>query len=76
MSLLSFCPSPAALAEKTLMLQTAEKPPWNIPKESACRLEAYDYSQPGYYFITVCTHARQRLFDDFVGADLMCPPVP
>jgi putative transposase len=26
------------------------------------RLRGYDYSQPGAYFITVCTHQRQPLF--------------
>ena len=48
----------------------------NDPQRKRLRLEAYDYSQPGYYFITVCTHARQRLFDDFVGADLCVRPAP
>ena len=46
------------------------------PQRKRLRLEAYDYSQPGYYFITICTHARQRLFDDFVGADLCVRPSP
>lgn len=34
------------------------------------RLPGYDYSQPGYYFVTVCIHDRtQRLFGDIpVGA--------
>ena len=45
------------------------------PQRKPLRLEAYDYSQPGSYFITICTHARQRLFDDFVGADLCVRPV-
>ncbi len=26
------------------------------------RLKGYDYSQPGHYFITICTHERQHLF--------------
>ena len=48
----------------------------NDPQRKRLRLEAYDYSQPGYYFITICTQARQRLFDDFVGADLCVCPHP
>jgi putative transposase len=28
------------------------------------RLKAYDYSQPGAYFITICTHERRCLFGD------------
>ena len=31
------------------------------PKRKAIRLEGYDYSSPGYYFITVCTIDRKRL---------------
>jgi len=26
------------------------------------RLQGYDYSQPGIYFITICTQNRERLF--------------
>ena len=28
------------------------------------RLKDYDYTQPGHYFITVCTHNRELLFSD------------
>lgn len=38
------------------------------------RLKQYDYSQPGYYFVTICTHQRQTLFSDFVGAHLCVRP--
>ncbi len=32
------------------------------------RLQGYDYSRPGYYFITICIHDRkQRLFGDVVN---------
>ena len=37
------------------------------------RLENYDYSQEGCYFLTLCTHNRQNLFileHDRVGNDL------
>ncbi len=30
------------------------------------RLQHYDYSRPGYYFVTICTHNRQCLFGDIV----------
>lgn len=40
------------------------------------RLKEYDYSRPGYYFVTVCTHERQRLFSNWVGAHpCVRPPV-
>ncbi|MBQ7039089.1 MAG: hypothetical protein IJN39_00815 [Clostridia bacterium] len=32
------------------------------------RLSLYDYSTPGMYFITVCTHNREELLSDIVGA--------
>lgn len=38
------------------------------------RLKDYDYSQPGYYFITICTHERQMLFSSCVGAHLCVRP--
>jgi REP element-mobilizing transposase RayT len=28
------------------------------------RLRGYDYTQPGWYFVTICTHRRARLFAD------------
>ena len=44
------------------------------PIRKNIRLPDYDYSEPGYYFITVCTHKRQNLFDPFVGAHLCVRP--
>lgn len=38
------------------------------------RLRDYDYSQPGYYFATVCTQDRDHLFGRVVGAgQCTCP---
>ena len=34
----------------------------NIPKRKHIRIEAYDYSTPGAYFITVCTVNREKIF--------------
>ena len=33
------------------------------------RLADFDYSQPGAYFITVCTQNRKYLLSTIVGAD-------
>lgn len=30
------------------------------------RLRGYDYSQAGYYFVTICCYRRQRLFGEIV----------
>ena len=40
-----------------------------LPTRKKHRLEKYDYSSPGAYFITICTSQRQELFwDNTVGA--------
>lgn len=39
------------------------------------RLKEYDYSQNGYYFITICTYNRQKLFSCIVGAGSSRPNV-
>lgn len=31
------------------------------------RLRGYDYTRPGVYFITICTHDRRRLFGDIAN---------
>lgn len=31
------------------------------------RLKGYDYSQPGAYFVTICTHNRAHLFGEIVN---------
>lgn len=39
------------------------------------RLPDYDYSQNGYYFITICTYNKQKLFEkSIVGNDLCVVP--
>lgn len=35
------------------------------------RLQGYDYSQPGGYFITICTHNRKCLFGDVVNGEMI-----
>ena len=40
------------------------------PRRRSLRLPAYDYSQAGTYFITVCTHGRIMLFGEVIGDDM------
>ena len=40
----------------------------NLPKRKPTRLKGYDYSTPGAYFVTICTHNRKCLFSNIVGA--------
>jgi len=34
------------------------------------RLNEYDYSQPGMYYLTICTHNRQFFFGDITGEEM------
>ena len=38
--------------------------PYNpqIHRRRSIRLRHYDYTAPGFYFVTICTHQRQHLF--------------
>ena len=38
--------------------------PDNLPHRSSIRLQGYDYSQAGAYFVTICTQGRACLFGD------------
>ena len=38
------------------------------------RLLDYDYSTPGYYFVTICTHERQQLFGEIRGETMRLTP--
>lgn len=33
-----------------------------LPKRKNIRLKDYDYSQAGYYFVTICTNGKKNLF--------------
>lgn len=44
-----------------------------LPERKRIRLQGYDYSQAGCYFITVCTRDRKCLFWEPVGADIIRP---
>ena len=39
----------------------------NLPKRKQNRLQNYDYSSSGAYFITICTQNREQILCDFVG---------
>lgn len=38
-----------------------------LPKRKPTRLKEYDYSQNGYYFITICTKDRKLILSKIVG---------
>ncbi len=41
-----------------------------FPKRKSIRLPHYDYAQRGYYFVTICTHNRQRLFGEIHNGEM------
>ena len=43
------------------------------PERKPVRLNKFDYSQNGAYFITLCTKERKKLFWDNVGASIARP---
>jgi len=38
-----------------------------LPERKSARLKNYNYSSEGYYFITICTHNKQKILCDIVG---------
>ena len=44
-----------------------------LPKRKNTRLENYDYSSTGAYFITICTSERRNYFWNDVGATIGRP---
>ena len=41
-----------------------------LPKRKPTRLKNYDYSNNGYYFITICTYQKAKIFGNIVGQGL------
>ena len=41
--------------------------PMNQHHRHSIRLPGYDYTQPGAYFVTMCTHNRETLFGEIVS---------
>ena len=42
-----------------------------LPHRKNIRLKYYDYSQEGYYFITICTQEKQKLFGEIINRKLI-----
>ncbi|MBQ6947894.1 MAG: hypothetical protein IJN42_07585 [Clostridia bacterium] len=38
-----------------------------LTQRKSTRLQEYDYSQSGYYFVTICAKGKQKLFGEIVG---------
>ncbi|MTI80236.1 MAG: transposase [Firmicutes bacterium] len=46
----------------------------NLPQRKKIRLKGFDYSQAGYYFVTICTHNRRKLLSNIVGGGFHAAP--
>ena len=44
----------------------------NLPKRKPTRLKDYDYSTPGAYFITICTHKRKEILSKIIVGEGLC----
>jgi putative transposase len=42
-----------------------------IHNRRSIRLKSYDYSQSGYYFVTICTHGRVEYFGQIVDSHVI-----
>lgn len=45
----------------------------NLPNRRLHRLKSYDYSQNGYYFITICTKNRRKILSDISRTNDIVP---
>ena len=45
-----------------------------LPKRKRLRLQGYDYSSEGCYFLTICTEHRRNLLSTVVGGDDLGAP--
>ena len=45
-----------------------------LPQRKNIRLKNYDYSQSGYYFVTICTKNRTGLLSNIVGGGFHATP--
>lgn len=46
----------------------------DLPRRKPNRLRDYDYSQPGCYFVTICTKGKRHIFGSVVGGDVLIVP--
>ena len=47
-----------------------------LPIRKQHRLASYDYSTPGTYFLTICTHNRRCVLSEIAAGEGLAPPVP
>ena len=48
-------------------MTTNSQPLPDVLRRKQLRLKHYDYSLPGYYYVTICTHQRKHYFGEVTG---------
>ena len=61
--------SSAAISFEVMVMNEKE-----LPKRKPTRLQCFDYSSAGAYFITICTHNRHKILSHIVGGDVLDAP--
>jgi REP element-mobilizing transposase RayT len=46
-----------------------------VPRPRPIRLRGFDYSSPGCYFITICTHDRECVLGDLRTESIVLTPI-
>lgn len=41
----------------------------NLPQRKQIRLKEYDYSEAGYYFVTICTQNKKHILSKIINAE-------
>ena len=43
----------------------------DVHHRRSIRLRGYDYSHPGHYFVTICTHGKEHVFGEVVEGEMV-----
>ena len=43
----------------------------DFPNRQTIRLPGYDYSENGYYFVTVCSHGMEQIFGEIINGKMV-----
>jgi REP element-mobilizing transposase RayT len=60
--------------QKQKPLHSKSMQPINLHYRKTIRLKEYDYSSPGEYFVTLCTHQRDDIFGTIVNESVCLSP--
>lgn len=65
---------PPSCATVLLSCASRRRSEMGKPRRRKNRLQGYDYSRTGWYFITICTKGREHFFGTIVGGDVHIAP--